>query len=907
MNCLYWLLLSIFAASASPPALRVVKTAQPGASVLRNGGFEEWRGSEVVEWRAWQKGFRVAAGEGRGGSRAIVCERREGDGEFGASQTLALNRTAVAPLVVRGWSKAENVSGSPDSGYSIYVDIIYADNTPLWGQTGNFRCGTHDWEKREFLILPEKPVRTLTVHCLFRGHTGKVWFDDVAVEEVKAEGEAMLFQGVPVVRAATTVRAATVKEQNGGKPMIFATQDGLKLTMQGHTVTSLQVDGRELATDAPSGFLARDVAANSDVYGFVAQGGLAGTRRPYDATCPELGLKVQADFTAKRDHIVVQGRVSDTTGKDRAVTLLFALPMDATGWKWGDDIRRSRVIQGKGEFAHTVVVRCGATGTMSLYPLAAVYNDRTGIALAIDMAQPAQYRLTYHAGTRQLFIAYDFGLPSPQPLSRAAGEGLPKNNSPLPQRGRGVGGEGSPSSADFRFVIFRFDPRWGFRSAFQKLVRIFPDYFVVRSKEQGIWMPFTDISTVQGWQDFGFKYHEGNNNVTFDDANNILSFRYTEPMTWWMPMKKEVPRTEPEALRVRDEWAKGTNEYHRRMAQASRSAGMTDAEGKTYLLFRNEPWCDGAVWSLNPCPYLPGAFNAATVHWNDEIKQRLYGANAKGQLDGEYLDSLEGYVTADLNFRREHFRYTTVPLTFSSETKQPALFKGLAVFEFTKWICDDVHRLGKLTFANGVPYRFTFLCPWLDVMGTETNWLRGGQYQPAADATMSLWRTMCYQKPYLLLMNTNYDAFMPDLVEKYFQRSLFYGIFPSMFSHNASENPYWQNPHWYNRDRHLFKKYIPLIKRIAEAGWQPITEARCDNASIYLERFGPDANGAVYFTLLNDTAQPQSGEVTINAAALKLGGQLTMQELISGKTLAPTGARFHVTLPPQGVWLVRVE
>ena len=54
----------------------------------------------------------------------------------------------------------------------------------------------------------------------------------------------------------------------------------------------------------------------------------------------------------------------------------------------------------------------------------------------------------------------------------------------------------------------------------------------------------------------------------------------------------------------------------------------------------------------------------------------MYGVRAKSQLDGEYLDSLEGYVTADLNFRREHFRYTTVPLTFASETKQPRFIKG---------------------------------------------------------------------------------------------------------------------------------------------------------------------------------------------------------------------------------------
>ena len=99
---------------------------------------------------------------------------------------------------MRGWSKAQNVSGGADSGYSLYVDLIYADGTPLWGQTGNFRCGTHDWEQREFVILPDKPVKTLTLHCLFRGHAGKVWFDDVRLE-VKAEDGAVLFQGVPVI------------------------------------------------------------------------------------------------------------------------------------------------------------------------------------------------------------------------------------------------------------------------------------------------------------------------------------------------------------------------------------------------------------------------------------------------------------------------------------------------------------------------------------------------------------------------------------------------------------------------------------------------------------------------------------------------------------------------------------
>ena len=100
---------------------------------------------------------------------------------------------AQDPLVVRGWSRAESVSGSPDAGYSLYVDLTYADGTPLWGQTANFRCGAHDWELRELVIAPTRPVRSLTVYCLFRGHTGRVWFDDVSLEEMRPGPGAVLF------------------------------------------------------------------------------------------------------------------------------------------------------------------------------------------------------------------------------------------------------------------------------------------------------------------------------------------------------------------------------------------------------------------------------------------------------------------------------------------------------------------------------------------------------------------------------------------------------------------------------------------------------------------------------------------------------------------------------------------
>ncbi len=819
-------------AAYSGPLLRVLSSAAGATNLVRNGGFEETRENAPAGWTRWQGGYALAPGAGRNGSAAIRCENTASGTQSGVSQTLALNRAEAIPIVVRGWSKAENISGAPDSGYSVYVDIVYSDGTPLWGQTANFRCGTHDWQQREFVIVPERPVRSVTVYCLLRGHTGQAWFDDVSVAEITATGASVIFQGLPV---ASVPRA----------------------TQQGR-------GGRVVDAMNPGDFMVRDNAAGSDFMSF------------QKGECSELGLNLSAQFVTQSNHIVVRGRVSDALKRDRAVTLVFALPVDATGWRWGDDIRRSRSIEGCAEYGNVFPVRAGLTGTQSLYPLAPIWSGRAGMALAIDMAHAAVYRVGYHAGLKQLFVAYDFGLA--QETSRF------------------------PGGADFEFVLFRFDSLHGFRSAWQKLMEIFPEHFVVRSKEQGIWMPFTDVSKVQGWEDFGFRYHEGNNNVPWDDEHSVLSFRYTEPMTWWMRMPKQTSRSLEAAIRIRDEMAAGKDSAAK-FASVSRSAAMFNDSGEPALQFQDTPWCDGAVWSLNPNPWLggTGAVNGATLHWSNPIKEKLYGDPAKGRLDGEYLDSLEGYVTADLNFRREHFRATTVPLTFTSDTKAPVLFKGLAVFEFTKWMADDVHRMGKLMFANGVPYRLTYLCPWLDVLGTETDWLRGTKYQPASLAQMDLWRTLSGGKPYLLLMNSDYDKFTPELVESYFARSLFYGMWPSFFSHNASENPYWQNPRWYNRDRPLFRKYIPVVRRMAQAGWQPIPEARCDNSSLLIERFGPDANGTVFLTIFNDTALMQKGVVTMDDVAFR-----GKRAALMGDVRSAAGEKFSVTLPPQRVAVVEM-
>ena len=742
----------------------------------------------------------------------------------------------------------------------MYVDLTYADGTTLWGQTGNFPSGTHDWVQREVVIIPQKPVRSLTLHCIFRGHSGEVLFDDVTVAETKADKSAMLFLGTAIAGEGFKARKLTTVQRT-------RTYDDDLFLALGDEGVAVSAPGMP-SESPPGGFLVRDVAAGSGFYT------LNGWR------CDELELCVKTDYARRRDHIEVSGRITDLRNQDRAVTLAFAVPIEAEGWLWGDDARRSRIIDGATDFANVTMVPCAASGSMSLYPIAAISGPQTGLALAMDQSKPAVYRAGYHAGAKLLYVAYDFGL-------------APDTKN-------------FPRSADFRFFIYRFDPNWGFRAALHKYMKISGSYRS-RITDQGIWMPFTDISKVEGWRDFGFRFKEGNNNVSWDDSSRILTFRYTEPMTWWMRMDKSVPRTPQQALRVRDGLAETGDDRARQMAKVAKASAMHDEFGQPSVIFRDTPWCDGAVWSINPNPYLKTpdddpegeGLNGGTVHWNPRVKETYYSLKSPGFLDGEYLDSLEGYVTADLNYRREHFADTTVPLAFDRLNRRPALFKGLAVYEYTRWFRTNLSQMsrGNLLFANGVPYRFGFLCPLLDVLGTETDWVRNGKYQPAADSQMLYWRSISGQKPYLILMNSDFDVFTSEMVELYFQRSLFYGMFPSMFSHNASENPYWQNPRWYNRDRAFFKKYQPIIKRVAEAGWQPVTYAESSNPKILVERFGPAVAGTNYITVLNDSSTAQSGTLHIGYEVIFLRSR-TATEMLSGKTVELHSRKIPLELKP---------
>ncbi|MCL5284031.1 MAG: hypothetical protein M1330_04900 [Armatimonadetes bacterium] len=826
-----------------------------GHELLLDPGFETGAG-----WKPQGKGFERESSLVHSGRYAIVCHNSSSNSERGATEVIQLNQTVATPIVATAWSRCKAVSGSPDTGYSLYLDIIYQDGTPLWGQVAEFDTSTHGWQRRRVIVWPIKPIKTVYLYALFRNHIGTAWFDDVTLHQLTPENGITFFDTVPVSTHPLHLKPAPYHpitlggnlfqlklNLNNGEPTGYAYRN------QKVTVTPSEAGG--------SGFFVRDAAAKSNFYGCDAPL-VRYTSESYHQSCliAPIHLRLEASYTGYPDHVSISGRITDTSGKIRAVTLYYALPASPKNLIWWDTLRSSRPIQPTGIYADTVYAGVGTSGLISRIPFACLQSPRIGLAIALPMNRPRVARIVYDAPSKQYYVAFDFGM--------------------VPN--------GPPST--FHFVIFAGDPKWGLRAVERRYMKIYPSFFVKRVHREGIWMPFTAISSVQKPQDFGFGFHEGNNDMAWDNAHHVYCFRYTEPMSWWMPIPKGVKRTYQSCMTCLDQYANGTlgNKNDQTYARAVQSSDDFTGDGHYFMATEDAPWAPHSALFINNCnpklPERPGYLNRAHVAWSKEIAHQLYGKPKNSYQDGEYLDSLE-MGSLMKNYRTSQFPYESESLTFDTNDKHPCILEAVSTYEFVRWISKSVHRLGKLMFANDTPVNFYWYAGQLDVMGIEINWLDNGKYQPESDSTLLYRRMIAGQKPYLLMMDTNFDQFDHDMIRKYMQRSLFYAMYPSMFSYNAANNPYWENPNLYNRDRGLFEHYIPIIRALSQAGWEPVTKAWTGDPKVWVERYGGSSGKPVSFTVFNNSPGTRDVQLNISASLFRHGLPSSFTDRIDGRRI----------------------
>ena len=777
------------------------------AASLVSGAAETVRVLGLDAARPYERGFT------RDGDEIVVDNGDDAARRAGAVWSLALNQTEARPFTVRTEARCERgPGGTRTRAFSLYVDLVYMDGDHLWGQTADFAPDPQrGWRAGTVTVIPAKPVRSASVYCLYRGLPGRVRFRAPAVR-IREQADLALFDAQPVAL--------------GDLPRHEA------------------------------GFLVRDVQRADDGYAPIPVGGEA------------KGVRLSVIETPAADGATYRVTVEDRTGRDRALTLVYAWPLPAGDLIFEEDPRTAVPLADNApQRSDAQAMGCGAGG-LNRWPFGAVSVGGRGFALGIDTAHPAYFRTAVHPRTRLLFIAFDLGL--------------------------------APEKRTAAFAFHRFTFTGGFRGALAAYAAREPDAFKTRVPEQGIWMPFRAIKSVENWQDFGFKFKEGNDETAWDDAHGIFTFRYTEPTTWWLSMDKAHGTnrfTMADCLaKVESLAAKGDPR-----ARAWRGSVMRDEDGARVGRVMDTPWCRGAIWLLSPLPDIAGICEYKVKNTEADFAKFYAKPFPVGQ-DGEYIDSAEGYLTPTLDFNRAVFAASDTPLVFSSdEDHRPALFKGLSMYEYVRRTAARVWPRGRFVMANGVPGRWPWLPAYVDVGGTETQWIdEEGRWRPESHRSLLYKRALSMGKPYCYLQNVDFEKFAYADMENFMRHCVAYGLFPGCFSHNASEGHYFTRPEVYNRDRPLFKKYVPLCKMLSEAGWRPVnTLVASTDARVFVEQFG-----ARYVTVFNSARATVKVRLTAKVGARASehveGGEVSFADGVATLELAPDAVRvldFNLNTP----------
>lgn len=599
------------------------------------------------------------------------------------------------------------------------------------------------------------------------------------------------------------------------------------------------------------------------------------------------------------DYTEINGELEYLSEGSSCITLRIILPLSGNKWKWFSGLEKSDLMLADSSYYDTVKISTvlppdgafnGQTlpdggygdpvgqGSMSFYPLGAVSIDNRGEGLGIDMSLPVVYRLSAEIN-KGLIAEFDLA------------------TSPLTEK--------FPNRAFFKLSRFNFNANWGMRAALKKYYAIYPESFKKRVVTEGIWLPFTALRSIPNWEDFGFAFHETawNNsdemdgkslpNILSDKGTGVLSFQYTEPWDIQLPIfTKDIAY---ETL-ISDKMIPSEHQLY------LKNSATEDKNGLWQTRRLETPWFTSG-WAVsittNCDPDLEG-YNRYQYVKQDEITPAI-----KMNVDGIYFDSMEWNWHHDLNYRENHFKYTDFPLTFSKNVNRPSIWNFTSEFEFMKKIADEMHSQGKLVMGNGHGWN-PFAAANLDLFGAELSWYSTGDHN--ADA-LDFKRAISFQKPIVFLLNEGLnDKAFTDFpfkgYEIYFEKLMAYGFFPSFFSVDASNDPYWKDAEKIENGRPFFKKYIPIIKQISAAGWEPVTEAVCNVESLRIERFGEV--GELFFTVRNNGNKDVQCIVSLNLKELKIFEKFSAQEMVSGQTIKVENNKLYLTIPALRTQVIQI-
>jgi hypothetical protein len=596
----------------------------------------------------------------------------------------------------------------------------------------------------------------------------------------------------------------------------------------------------------------------------------------------------------------IDGTVRSTTRRETPFQLRVTLPVDATGWRWWDDPRHSRVIEpGTG---YDYLTEWNEQQT-SRYPFNTISSSNRALTVGLPLNRPKLARVEYADG--RLHLTFDLGV--------AAGRSTRATNAP------------------FSLVLFTSPAKAGFRGAIATYYDLFPQWFRRRtdaSREGGWFRSVNRTGLEDTWDDYGLGLDmlslgtgndgrdgdDGAEFLTWDNQRGIYTTGYNHHWGYKHPNIGDptVPTYETEIGRILAESrmtpSNGDELRVRDRSVATLASGARDINGR-YLYARYKSYLQHYE-NLNP---LPGEFDWRTVSRLHQMEAALdTAARVGGTLDALHLDSVSGmrrWGSAD-DYDKAHWANTRYGLTFSYSSGRVVDRLALGVAAQVDYVSRYAHERGMFLSANfnGSDARSAawFGAHAIDYIGLERGLPEKASEEndpyTTVDGFALFKRVLAGQRP-ISTIDPECDTYDSREVEQRFHQTMLYGIYMGCLRAIMSTED----------TRQVFAKYTPLLREINRAGWEVVTAAEVSDPALLVERFGSlGGDGGVWLAVHNPTDNAVPYDVVLDRSAVDgaSASELRAEDRMTGEPVAVSstedGVGFSGSLAPRRTALVRL-
>lgn len=423
-----------------------------------------------------------------------------------------------------------------------------------------------------------------------------------------------------------------------------------------------------------------------------------------------------------------------------------------------------------------------------------------------------------------------------------------------------------PGRAFFRcaFRTFPGQATNGFRKALTRFYQEHPAFFLRRAPVCGFGRPFSQ-PTAPRTLDLACDETDLLRVLTEEEKDapaGCLSFLYLEPWSYRLKIPALLAKDETRVEGLLKMLTAGSGRENE-LASAALVGGSRRPDGKLDWKEAGRPGPTGLFLRVSADPRLAphsGApLNRAMADW------RLYrGAMHSAPVHGLYFEPPPD--SGSLDFNPAVLGITDHPASYAAGRFLPGLASPLACCADLAFWSAAVRASGGYVAGRLPDIPPPFAAPWLDLVVAEFGAWPGDECEPAREGSANAIRAMAGLKPVVATRKDAAPALSAGELARHLEWCMFRGFLPGFFQRARGTDRVWTEAQSEASLRGVLDTYLPLIRRLAAAGWRPSGPVEAGPEELWIESFGSVRMPSGHVTVRNTSGGRVRGALHLPAA-----------------------------------------